>query len=318
MSDTRRVAIVQESPAVLDADEGLARARRHVAAAAADGAELIAFPEAWLGGYPAWMFVMAEWDDGEARDWYARFLAHSIAVDDTRFAELRQIAADHAVTLVMGFNERHGVNGGSVYNSLATIGPDGGLLNLHRKLTPTHTERLGWAPGDARGLRVVPTPVGAIGGLICWEHWHPLARQALHAQDEQIHVAAWPDMSEMHVIASRSYAFEGRCFVLAGAQYLELVDVPDALRDAYERGVGPVTPLEGVLFDGGSSVIGPDGGFVVEPVRGRAAIVHAEVDLVERDRRNHDLDVAGHYGRDDVFRLEVDARPREPLRIRES
>ncbi|WP_284255671.1 nitrilase-related carbon-nitrogen hydrolase [Pseudolysinimonas kribbensis] len=203
------------------------RARRLVGQAAAEGAQLVAFPEAWLGGYPAWMFAMAGWDDPEGRDWYARFLQESLVVGDERFAELRQIAVDHGVTLVTGLNERAGAEAGSVYNSIATIGPDGALLNLHRKLTPTHTERIAWAAGDARGLRVVATPVGRVGGLVCWEHWHPLARQALHAQEEQIHVAVWPDQPEMHVLASRTYAFEGRCFVVSAATYLRLADVPE-------------------------------------------------------------------------------------------
>lgn len=307
----RRVAIVQHSPAVLDIAEGLFRARRWIREAAADGAQLVAFPESWLGGYPAWMFDMAGWDDPEAKRWYGTFLENSLEVAGEEFQQLRDAAADAEVTVVMGFNERARAQSGSVFNSLATIGPDGAVLNVHRKLTPTHTERLGWAPGDAHGLRVVETALGRVGGLICWEHWHPLARFALHAQDEQIHVAAWPDTSEMHLMASRTYAFEGRCFVLAAGQYLELADVPDELQAAYDRGVGPVSDDPALCFDGGSAVFGPDGGVIAEAGRGNATILHAEVDLVERDRQSHDLDVAGHYGRDDIFSLQVrNARPR--------
>lgn len=309
-AEVREVAIVQHSPAVLDVDLGLERARDHVQRAAADGAELVVFSEAWLGGYPAWMFAMAEWGDAEAQQWYARFLAQSVAVGSPRFAELCRMAADAETTVVMGFNERRSEQGGSVYNSLVTLGPDGQVLNLHRKLTPTHTERIGWAAGDARGLRVVDTPVGRVGGLICWEHWHPLARYALHAQDEQIHVAAWPDMSEPHLIASRNFAFEGRCVVLAAAQYLERTDVPEPLRDAYDRGAGQVNDGPDLAFDGGSAIIGPEGEFIVEPVR-EPGLIRATVDLTARDRVSHDLDVAGHYGRRDIFTLEVntEARP---------
>lgn len=305
-----RVAIVQHSPAVLDVRAGLARARQYVAEAAAQGAELVVFPESWLGGYPAWMFVMAEWADETGRDWYRTFLAESIDTSDERFHELRAIARDSAVTIVMGFNERRSPEGGSVYNSLVTIGPAGDVLNLHRKLTPTHTERLGWAPGDGRGLRVVDTPVGRLGGLICWEHWHPLARYTLHAQDEQIHVASWPDMSTMHQIAGRHYAIEGRSFVLSAAQLLRLADVPAELRDAYDRGVGRLSDDPEVGFNGGSSIIGPDGEYVVEPVFDEERTIIADIDLSQRDRLSHDLDVAGHYGRRDIFSLRVDTAPR--------
>jgi len=126
----------------------------------------------------------------------------------------------------MGLNERARAHAGTLYNSLVTIGADGTVRGVHRKLTPTHTERVVWAPGDAAGLIAHDTPVGRVGGLVCWEHWHPLARQALHVQDEQIHIAAWPDLPDMHRVASRAYAFEGRCFVLCAGQYLS-TDVPD-------------------------------------------------------------------------------------------
>lgn len=308
-----KIAIVQHSPAVLNVDEGLARAREQTRKAAAQGAQLVTFSESWLGGYPAWMFVMAEWADEAARDWYSVFLQQSIHTSDERFAQLQDIARESGVTLVMGFDERRSPAGGSVYNSLVTLGPDGSVLNLHRKLTPTHTERLGWSPGDGRGLKTVQTPVGQLGGLICWEHWHPLARYTLHAQDEEIHVAVWPDMSEMHQIATRHYAIEGRTFVISAAQYLDLSDVPTELRSAYAHGVGEISVQANVGFNGGSSVVAPDGNYIVEPVFEREAIIFADIDLTERERLSHDLDVAGHYGRRDIFTLHVDDAPREAL-----
>lgn len=312
-NSSTRVAIVQHSPSVLDVRTGLARARQYVTEAAQAGAELVVFSESWLGGYPAWMFVMAAWADEDGRDWYRTFLAESIDTADARFAELCDIARDNEVTVVMGFNERRSAQGGSVYNSLVTIGPDGEVLNLHRKLTPTHTERIAWAPGDGRGLRVVETPFGRLGGLICWEHWQPLARYTLHAQDEQVHVAAWPDMSMKHQIASRHYAIEGRCTVISAAQLLRLEDVPESLRDAYDRGVGPISDDPSLGFNGGSSIVGPDGDYIVEPVFEEERIIIADVDLSERDRVSHDLDVVGHYGRRDIFSLRVDTSPRDTI-----
>lgn len=307
------VAIVQQPPAILDLQESLRRGAEHITSAADQGSELTVFPETWLTGYPSWVFGMAGWDDAAARTLYAQLLVNSPVVEDgpdDGLEPLREAARITQTTVVMGLNERAGKASGTLYNSLITIGPNGETLNLHRKLTPTHTERIVWGGGDAAGLKVVDTPAGRVGGLVCWEHWHPLARQALHAQDEQIHIAAWPDIPEMHHEASRTYAFEGRCFVLCAGQFLTTKDVPAELLAAYRSGVGPDAPEEGILFNGGSGVVGPDGSWVTEPVFGRPATIIATVDLAQRDALQHDLDVGGHYGRSDVFELSIDRRRR--------
>lgn len=314
------VAIVQFPPAVLDLRASVMRAVAHVTEAADAGARLIVFPETWLTCYPAWAFGMAGWDDAEARHWHARLLAESPVLGATAdaadaLADLRAVAANRQVTVVMGLNERSNT-GGTLYNSILTIGPDGSTLNVHRKLVPTHSERIIWGAGDAAGLRAIDTPVGRVGGLVCWEHWMPLARHALHASGEEIHIAAWPETSDIHQVAARSYAFEGRCFVLSAGLYLAVEDLPEALREPFRIGVGPEAPTSGLLFDGGSSVIGPDGHYVVEPVRGRPGIVLAEIDLSALDRAHHDLDVVGHSARNDVFELRVDARRRDGVVVR--
>lgn len=305
-----RVAIVQEPPAVLDLAAGVDRAVAAVAAAAADGAQLVVFPETWLTGYPAWVFGLAGWDDAEARRWYGRLLAQCPAIDGAELDPLRTAARRHGVVVAMGLNERTGAAGGSLSNTLLYLDSDGSTLGVHRKLVPTHTERIVWAPSpDASGLQVHPTAVGRLGGLVCWEHWQPVIRQALHAQDEQVHLALWPDMTEMHALAARTYAFEGRCFVVSAAQYLDADHVPDDLREAYRLGVGPSTPVTGTWFPGGSAVAGPDGSWVTEPLDGPGT-VHAELDLELTAAYKHDLDVAGHSSRADLFNLTVDRRPR--------
>ena len=245
---TVRVAIVQEPPAILDLAEGVRRASKHIESAAAEGARLVAFPETWLTGYPAWIFGLAGWDDAEARRWYAALVQQCPSSDASELDPVRQAAARAGVTVVMGLNERYGRDASTLFNSQLTIGPEGQTVGVHRKLTPTHTERIVWAPSpDASGMRVHTTEFGRLGGLICWEHWQPLIRQAMHDQGEQIHVAAWPDMTDAHRVASLSYAFEGRCFVVAAAQFLRAEDVPDEVRDAYRAGVGPDTPESGSL-----------------------------------------------------------------------
>ncbi len=310
------VAIVQHPPVPLDLGASLDRAAEHIATAAAAGASLVVFPETWLTCYPAWVFGMAGWRDAEARRWHARLLAESPVLDhdggtSDDVALIRRAARDAEVTVVMGLNERAARAGGTLYNSLLTIGPDGGTLNLHRKLSPTHTERIVWAPGDGAGLRVVDTPAGRVGGLVCWEHFNPLARQTLHGLNEEIHVAAWPDMPESQIIAARSYALEGRCFVVSAAQIVSASDIPPELREAYRAGVGPDAPADGLLFTGGSSITAPDGSWVVEPVFNEQRIIVATVELDRRYENLLDLDVAGHYARPDIFTLTVDRSRRE-------
>ncbi len=203
------------------------------------------------------------------------------------------------MTLVLGVNERvvRGPGNGTLYNSLLTFTAERGLTNHHRKLMPTYTERLVWGQGDGRGLEAVDTPMGRVGGLICWEHWMPLARQALHNSGEHIHVAVWPTVHEMHQIASRHYAFEGRCFVLALGLVMQVKDLPNELRTAPELAATP----DDFLLRGGSCIIGPDGKYIVEPVFEREVTLIADLDLHAIDREKMTLDVSGHYSRPDLF-----------------
>lgn len=310
---TTTVALVQQPSSVLDTQESLRRAVHHIRDAASRGAQVIVFPESWLSCYPSWVFGAAGWDDPDARKWYGKLLDDSVVVGaaenlDDDLAPLRAAAAETGTVVMMGINERPERSAGSLFNSMVTIGSDGQILNIHRKLTPTHTERIVWANGDASGLKVVDTEFGRLGGLICWEHFHPLARHSLHAQNEQIHVASWPDVPEMHLVASRMYAFEGRCFVLAVGQYLTTEDVPEELVDKFGAGLGAGDHGDGVLFNGGSAVIGPDGHWIQEPVFGEATTLIVTLPLGHIDEFKHDLDLAGHYGRPDVFDLRVDRR----------
>ena len=194
---------------------------------------------------------------------------------------LGAIAARHAIALVVGVTERveHGPARGTLFNALLTFGPDGSLLNHHRKLVPTYTERLVWGQGDGNGVRAVdvPTPNGSVrvGGLVCWEHWMPLARQALHESGEDIHVAAWPTVKEMLQVASRHYAFEGRCYVLAAGSLLRASALPREL----EAHPAIVTSEQQFVLRGGSAIIAPNGRYVCEPVFDAPALLVADLDL---------------------------------------
>jgi nitrilase len=304
-----RVAIVQNSPIFLDLDASLAKAVRLAEEAAKGQARLIAFGETWLPGYPAWLdhcSDVALWDHRPSKDVFAKLRQNSLTVPGKETETLAQIAGDLKVTLVIGANERveTGPGNGTLYNALLTFTPDGQLANHHRKLVPTYTERLVWGQGDGRGLRSIATPGSRVGGLICWEHWMPLARQAMHIAGEHIHVAVWPTVHQMHQVASRHYAFEGRCFVLAAGMIMRVKDLPHELRLTPELGANP----ESFLLCGGSTIFGPDGRYVVEPLCEQEDIIIADLDLDALDRERMTLDVSGHYNRSDLFTFQVETK----------
>ena len=302
---TVRAAIVQSEPAP-SLDEGLHRTEALVREAASSGASLVVFPETWLPGYPTWLDVcrdVAFWDHEPVKAIFARYAAASIDVAGEGGQFLRNCAQRQGVTLIIGVSERVGAGPGrgTLYNTLLTIGPDGELLNHHRKLVPTYTERMVWGNGDADGVRAVDTPSGRSGGLVCWEHWMPLARQALHDSGEDIHAALWPTVHDRHQLASRHYAFEGRCFVLAAGSVMRAASLPPELEVEPTR----IAPGTGLVQRGGSAIIGPDGEYVVSPLWDRPGVLVAELDLERVRSESMTLDVSGHYSRPDCLTMTV-------------
>ena len=299
------VAIAQSAPVYLDKRASLTKALNLVERAAKRGARLVAFGETWLPGYPAWLDVCpgaALWQNPSAKDVFARLRNNSITVPGEEVNLLSEAARDFKIAIVIGVNERvdSGPGSGTLYNSLLTISDDGQLKNHHRKLVPTYTERLVWGNGDGRGLEAAPLSVGRVGGLICWEHWMPLARMAMHNSGEHIHVAVWPTVHELHQLASRHYAFEGRCFVLAVGLMMPTSDLPRELHDGATVQVGDGQWIE----RGGSAIIGPDAQYVLNPVFDREELLISDLDLGQIDRETMTFDVSGHYARPDLFRFE--------------
>ena len=239
---------------------------------------------------------------------FARLRQNSVVVPGKETEILSLAARNNNIVLVIGINERvvKGAGNGTLYNNLLTFGSDGKLLNHHRKLVPTFTERLVWGQGDGAGLKAIDTTMGRVGSLVCWEHWMPLTRQALHISGEQIHISVYPTVHEMHQIASRHYAFEGRCFVLAAGLIMKAEDLPVEL----ERCAEAYDP-NSLVLRGGSCIIAPDGKFVVEPVFDEETIITAELDLSMIDRELMTLDVSGHYHRPDVFEFKLQNGQRE-------
>ncbi|MEP6922461.1 MAG: carbon-nitrogen hydrolase family protein, partial [bacterium] len=300
------VAIVQAAPIFMDLEASIQVAIEHIGAAARQGAQLVVFGETWLAGYPAWLDYCpgaALWNHEPTKEVFSELRRNSLSIPSREAQMLAKAASDHRVVLVIGVNERidEGPGNGTLYNSLLTFGSDGALLNHHRKLIPTFTERIVWGQGNGSGLKAVDTAAGRIGGLICWEHWMPLTRQVLHDSGEHIHIAVWPTVHEMHQIASRHYAFEGRCFVLAAGLLMRVRDLPHQLEVVSELSDKP----DHFLLRGGACIIKPDGQYLVEPLFDEERIVVAELDLETIDKERMTLDVSGHYQRPDLFDLRI-------------
>jgi predicted amidohydrolase len=246
---------------------------------------------------------VAVWDSPAVKEVFARHASESVDVAGEGGAALAGIARGLGITLVIGIVERvHGGRGHhTLYNSVVVYGADGALLNHHRKLVPTYTERMLWGNGDAAGLRTVDTPAGRLGALICWEHWMPLSRQALHESGEDVHVALWPTVHDGHQLASRHYAFEGRCFVLAAGSLMRAKRLPPELAPHPERVHSP----DQFVLRGGSAIIAPDATYITEPVYERAETIIADLDMSMVRRESMTLDVGGHYSRPDCFDFSV-------------
>lgn len=303
-------AAVQATPVFLDREATVAKACRLIAEAAAAGARLVVFPEAFVAGYPYWL-----WGDRpgalpnlEQAAFVALWQA-AVDVPGPDTARLGEAARAAGAHVVIGVNERESAYGRStLYNTLLSFGTDGQLLGRHRKLVPTYKERTVWGPGDGSTLAVHSTPLGRIGGLICWENYMPLARYHQYAQGVQVHVAATVEDSPSWQHLVRAIAAEGRVYVVSVCQHFARSAFPE------EPLLGGFAPEADVLSEGGSLIIAPGGEVLAGPLDSGEAIALAEIDLARVVAEKHSLDVAGHYARPDVFRLTVDEAPALPYR----
>jgi len=297
-------AVVQSGSITFDTPATIAKFADLVSDARGLGADLVVFPEAFIGGYPkghSFGAVVGERTE-EGRDWYRRYFDSAITIPGP---ELDRIAdASRGSHVVVGVIEREH---GTLYCSVVFLGPEGNLLGIHRKLMPTAAERLIWGFGDGSTMPVIPTPVGRIGAAICWENYMPLYRAALYSKDIQVWCAPTVDSRERWSATMQHVALEGRVFVLSANQYAVRGDYPDD----YDTGYGDEPDT--VLIGGGSCIVNPHGQFLVSPYRDGEAILTAEIDLSEIARGSFDFDPIGHYARPDVFQLVVDERPKRAV-----
>jgi nitrilase len=298
-----RAAVVQAASVLFDRDASTEKACRLTAEAAAQGARLILFPEAFVPAYPRGLrFGTAVGGRTPAgRRLFQRYFDNAISVPGPETARLGAAAREAGAWLAIGVIERLG---STLYCTLLYFGPDGSLLGLHRKLKPTAAERLIWGEGDGSTLTVIDTPYGKVGGLICWEHYMPLARMAMYQKGVDIWLAPTADQRDQWQASMVHVALEGRCFVLSCNQF-----VTRAMYPADLEGLEDLADQPEVLSRGGSVIISPLGQVVAGPLWDREGMLVADLDLGEIARGKFDFDVAGHYQRPDVFRFSVNEAP---------
>lgn len=305
--DRISVAVAQVASVFADKDACIAKAATIIAEAGRQGADLVLLPEALIPGYPRGFTYGAYVGSRSAagREDFARYWKASMTVNDAETRLLREAAQAAGLYAVFGISERSEAgNGGTLFNSMLYLGPNGDILGVHRKLMPTGSERLIWGSGDGSTLTTMPSPFGIIGGLICWENYMPLARMAMYAKGVSIYLAPTADPRDSWQATLRHIACEGRCFVLGCNQYFE--------KSMYPPDLALIDELAGLpdeLCRGGSAIVDPFGDYVCEPLYGAEGVLYAELDLNQIHQGHLDFDAVGHYNRPDIFKFSVNETP---------
>ena len=295
------VACIQAEPAVLDRTATIDKLERLAQEAAGAGAQLLVFPEAFVPVYPSsrWAKALAAWDQPAAKEAFALLARESVAVPGPDAERIGAVARNHGIWMVTGITEVDPGRPSTLYNTLLYHAPDGSLAGKHRKLMPTNHERLIWGQGDGEGLRAFETPLGRLGGLICWENYMPLARFALYESGVEIYVASTADDSDAWQATLVHIARESRSFVVAPSHFQRASAYPAdfPLRELIEGA--------GTIGRGGSAILDPDGSYLAGPLYDEEGILYGVLDPARLWQERQRFDPAGHYHRPDVLRLTV-------------
>ncbi|HEX8269636.1 MAG TPA: carbon-nitrogen hydrolase family protein [Flavobacterium sp.] len=304
-----KAAAVQTSPVFLDVDKTVAKAVSIIKEAASNGANLVAFPEVFIAGYPYWNWIMTP---VQGSKWYEQLYRNSVTADSPEIERICKAAKDNDCHVVIGINER-GASYGEIYNSNLIIDNTGTIVGKHRKLVPTWAEKLTWTSGDGSSLKVYKTVIGPIGTLACGENTNTLARFALLAQGELIHIANYIslpvappdyDMAEAIKIRAAAHSFEGKLFTIVSCSTISK-EIMEALRPDVPN-VEELLTRKNSAFSG---IIGPNGAVVGEPLIDDEGIVYADIDLAKCIQPKQMHDILGHYNRFDIFDLRVNVAP---------
>ncbi|WP_018127640.1 carbon-nitrogen hydrolase family protein [Balneola vulgaris] len=314
-----KIAVVQHPPVYLNLSQSVEKAVELIKESAEGKARMVVFPETWLPGYPVWLDYAPNagvWDHPGAKQLFRLLHENSLEIDSSLFHQLQNAAIENDCLVVMGANERVGR---TIYNTIFYFHPSCEHV-LHRKLMPTYTERLVWGMGDGSTLSPVKHDGHTITGLICWEHWMPLARAATRAQGEDIHIAQWPMVKDLHQIASQQYAFEGQCYVIAAGCTLTKAQMINGIKSHSKEYAEALEMIHSIplleqdyVLKGGSSVIKPNTEYLVSPVKEKETIIYTELNLSILSEGNLFIDTNGHYARPDVFKLTVNRNPQQNI-----
>ena len=312
MAESFTVAAVQAAYVLMDREATTSRVEELIASAAGMGARLIVFPEVFVPGTPIWIDAVPIWDGDEA--WYARLVDQAVVVPSPTTDRIGAAAQAAGAYVVLGVDERE-PNGTTIYNTILYFGPDGRIIDKHRKLMPTGSERTVWGMGDGSMLNVVSTELGRIGGLICWENYMPLARFHLYAQGVEIWVAPTLARGDGWIATMRHIAREGRVWVVGVNPCVRVDQIPEDFPDR-DRVWRPMDGDDAEWVEAGNSVIcNPNGEIVAGPLRYEEGILTTAVDLTRVAETRRMFDPVGHYHRPDVFQLTVDTRARRAVRL---
>ena len=308
MTDTRiKVGLAQIAPAWLQRDATITKVVDWIGDAASQGCDLVAFGEALVPGYPFWVERTegAKFESQLQKELFAHYVDQGVCIEDGDLEPVCNAAAQHGIAVYVGIMERAANRGRhSLYCTMVYIDSNGNIGSAHRKLMPTHEERLVWAIGDGHGLRTHRLGPFTVGGLNCWENWLPLPRAALYAQGEDLHVAIWPGNMRNTEEITRFIARESRSFVVSVSGLMRKEDIDSSLPHADLL----LDTADELMANGGSCVAAPDGSWALEPFTGEERLAVVEIDHARVLEERHSLDVVGHYSRPDVVRLVVDRR----------
>jgi len=311
MTDKLNIAIAQVAPVWLNKKLTIKKIEAAIKEAAAQKAQLVCFGETLLPGYPFWLELTggASFNDATQKEIFAHYLKEAVNIEQGDLKSICALAKKLQIAIYLGCAERASDRAGhSIYCSLVYIDALGTIQSVHRKLMPTYEERLAWAIGDGNGLQVHALHNFTVGGLNCWENWMPLARTALYAQGENVHVAVWPGNLRNTQDLTRHIALENRMYVLSACGLMRNNDIPATVphHELINQHAGDF------LSNGGSCIAAPDGSWVIEPITDKEIVVTACIDLNEVRKERQNFDPSGHYSRPDVFELTVN-RKRQKL-----